>query len=329
MRAIPCTLLFFLEQTFNLIARRCELKLARLQRSALEHNHQPLPAAPQLAGVKEDARRPVRASRLQISCRDQRVHVGIIFQFPVEGLQDWHHTNFSAFAHSGIAPDDAGRDSRQFAAKPWAGRKRRPQCFRHGEGHGEVTEVRKGALALALPLGRGPVTATCTCHQRFAGVAEFLFLILRGVNPPAQCRRFALQSAPENTAGIRVISVMIPMLASHDKNLLRTAAAGNYREFSHYQSISFWEPRQHREVLSEGYDGAPQPPAGADVDGAWLPRLQPLQGLDDLSRVERCARGLGQKLTQELSLGALLFVAGEFESLLQFGQFAPQPSSMD
>jgi hypothetical protein len=49
-----------------------------------------------------------------------------------------------------------------------------------------------------------------------------------------------LQGAAEHTAGIRIIAVMIPMLASDDKNLLRTAAAGNCREFRHYQSSSSW-----------------------------------------------------------------------------------------
>jgi hypothetical protein len=56
MRAMPCALLFYMEQTFNFIARLCELKLARLQRPAQKHNHQPLPAVPQLVGVKVDAR---------------------------------------------------------------------------------------------------------------------------------------------------------------------------------------------------------------------------------------------------------------------------------
>jgi hypothetical protein len=47
---------------------------------------------------------------------------GLKLQFPVEGLQDWHYTNFSTFAHSGIAPDDSGGDFRQFATNPWVGR---------------------------------------------------------------------------------------------------------------------------------------------------------------------------------------------------------------
>lgn len=84
-----------------------------------------------------------------------------------------------------------------------------------------------------------------------------------------------------------------------------------------------------REVLPKDHYGAPQPPAGADVDAAWLPRHQPLQGFDDLDWVERCASGFGQELMQDFSLSATLFVTGELCSLLQLGQFAPQPSSMD
>jgi hypothetical protein len=45
--------------------------------------------------------------------------------------------------------------------------------------------------------------------------------------------------------------------------------------------------RQPREVLRKDHNGAPPPPADADVDGAWLLRLHSLQSLDDLGWLER------------------------------------------
>jgi Flp pilus assembly protein TadD len=82
-----------------------------------------------------------------------------------------------------------------------------------------------------------------------------------------------------------VLAVANEVLAYHlllqDKETRDKAAAAVERFPNNARIRTLWiqsapRERTYEEVLSQDHDGALQPPAGADVDRAWLPRLQTL-----------------------------------------------------